>query len=129
MKKLISSFLLVIILLQSCVVYQKTSVSLEEAVDKGKVKLITKKGEKVKYKKIIQKDSIYYGFDLKKLKNVDGVFEWNEITYQLWDTEIESIHIKDKEKSTTRTIFLVLGSIPVVLILGTLIFWSIYGVV
>ena len=117
MKKIIPSLIFTLFLLQGCVVYQKTPVSVEDAVDKGKVKLITEQGQKIKYKKIIQRDSIYYGYDLKKLKNVDGEFEWTEITYRLMEIEIESVHIQDKKKSTNRTILLALGLIPGVYIL------------
>jgi hypothetical protein len=67
--KTITYILIVFILCQSCVVYQKTPVPLSESYDKGKVKVITNTDEKLKFKKIIQKDSIYYGVNNKKLKN------------------------------------------------------------
>ncbi len=63
MKKSISIILLATILLQSCVAYQKTSVSLNEAYDRGKVEVINNVGKSTRFTNIILKDSIYYGIN------------------------------------------------------------------
>lgn len=60
MKKSISVTLLAIILLQSCVIYQNTPVSLEEVLDKGKVK-VEKNGKKLYFNNIIWDENSYYG--------------------------------------------------------------------
>ena len=59
-KRTIAYLLTVLILSQSCAVYQKTSVPLESAVDKGKVKVIGDKKTR-KYDNIILKGAMYYG--------------------------------------------------------------------
>ena len=60
-KQLISIALLVTILLQSCVAYQKTSVSLNEAANKGQVRVYNNMGERFVFAKINLRDSVYYG--------------------------------------------------------------------
>ena len=60
-KRKITIVVLLFMLLQSCTVYQKTSVSIEEATNKGKVKLENNNGLIWKFNKIEQIDSIYYG--------------------------------------------------------------------
>ena len=126
MKKPVSIVLLATMLLQSCVVYQKNPVPLSEALDKDKVKVITNTNEKLKFKKVIQKDSIYYGVNNKKLKNDYGAYEWTEITYQLMDSEIESIFLKDKSRSVWATV----GLIPAAIVASVslvVLFWVIIG--
>ena len=63
MKKSISFVLLATILLQSCVAYHDTSVSLNEAYDRGKVEVINNIGKSTRFTNIILKDSIYYGIN------------------------------------------------------------------
>lgn len=92
MKKHISIVLLATILLQSCVAYQKTSVSLEQAHNKGNVKMVDMNGHKHRIKNIEMKDSIYYAFiDEKRIR--------------LHETQISSIYLQDKKKSNTQTTF------------------------
>jgi len=56
-----------LILLQSCVAYKSTSVSLEEAVRSGKkTKIETKINEYLKFQRISFEDGKYYG--VKKVK-------------------------------------------------------------
>ena len=122
MKKPISIVLLATMLLQSCVVYQKTPISLSESYDKGNVKVITKTDKKLKFNKIIQKDSLYYGFNRKKQKIDDDIYEWVDITQQLKVDEIRAIYLKDQNRSTSATItFAILITIPLS-ILGFLIY-------
>jgi len=89
-KQSITIVLLVTILLQSCVAYQKTSVSIDEANMTGEVKIMTTKGEKIKLKNIELEEGIYYGFDGK-----------NEV--RLDPDQISSIYLKDHEKSRKQT--------------------------
>ena len=94
MKRQFAIFLLVNILLQSCVVYQKTSVPLESAVEKGKVKLITTTGNKLNFRKIEKVDSIYYG-------------TLNSIKYHIPPDEVEAIYLIDKKKSKKISLIIV----------------------
>ena len=52
MKKSFSLLLLGSILLKSCIVYQKTPVSLIDAANKGKVKVVTTNNKKLKFSNI-----------------------------------------------------------------------------
>ena len=91
MKKPVSLVLLATILLQSCVAYQKTSVSLNEATNKGKVKLIDANGRVYAALNIEMQDSIYYAL-IKK----------NKIA--LVESQYSGIYLEDKKKSKTQTV-------------------------
>lgn len=86
-----------LILLQSCVVYQKTNVSLEQAVKaKVKTKVITKTNETYKFHRIRFEDGKFYGVTkktpgYKKSKNVAGI--------PLENNEINKVLLKDIETS------------------------------
>ncbi|MEW5676940.1 hypothetical protein ABGT15_11565 [Flavobacterium enshiense] len=57
-----SIFLTLLILLQSCTVYQRTPISIDEAVAYNRsVKVITVTDRKLKFKRIEKTDSVYYG--------------------------------------------------------------------
>ena len=104
MKKSISIFLLATILLQSCVAYQKTSVSLNEAQNQGKIKVATTYGTLMEFKNIYQKDSIYYG--------VAGTQE-----IRLDTTQVSAVYLQDiqESKKQTRIVWVSVG-------IGTLLF-------
>lgn len=93
-KKIIYFLISQLLLFQSCVAYQKTSVSLNEAHDRGKVKVSTFIGEDIKCKNINMQDDIYYGLSGK-----------NEI--KLSPDQIKAIYLKDIKKSKTQTIILI----------------------
>lgn len=61
MKKSVSFVLLVAILLQSCATYQKKAVSINQASEKGKVKVVTNNGKRVIFNNIINEGGNYYG--------------------------------------------------------------------
>ena len=86
MKKSVSITLLAIILLQSCAVYNKRPVLINEAYDKGKVKVIFNSGESFKYNFISWKDNNYFGVKGKNQTRLDP-------------NEIMSIHLKNINKS------------------------------
>ena len=113
MKKSISIVLLATILLQSCVAYQDTSVSVNDAQNQGKVKVATTYGKQIIFKNMHRKDSIYYGLYGSQEIRVDT-------------TQIKNVYLKDKKKSNRRTVFLVVG-VPLTIILGTFLFWAIVG--
>ena len=63
----ITLFMIALLLFQSCRVYHKAEVSIDKAVSEEKrVRLITKDGQKLKFKRIIKTDNQYYG--IKSLK-------------------------------------------------------------
>lgn len=160
MKKSVSFVLLGVILLQCCVVYYKIPVALEDAYDRGRVKVILADGSKLTFKNLKLEDGevfYYNGFDKDSIikysyvmKHGVPVFDEDgnpvvekQITYVLkrdsignkipiyvkLTADIESIYLKDKRGSVTTTVLLVLSATPIIIVLGTLIFWSIYGVV
>ena len=61
MKRSISIFLLAVMLLQSWVVYQHTSVPLDDAQNQGRVKVATTYGTDMKFTNMYFEDSLYYG--------------------------------------------------------------------
>ena len=99
MKKSISIFLLAAILFQSCVAYQKTSVSINEATDSGRAKVVDELGTH-KYKSIELSDGFYYG-----LNNLDTLTIKTPIDID----KITAIYLKDIKKSKNRTIGLIVG--------------------
>ena len=73
MKKLISIILLGMFLFQSCTVYKGKSIALEDAYDKGKVKVHLVDGRKFKFKNLINED------DIKKLvSGTPGVLHYGK---------------------------------------------------
>ena len=117
-KQSIYIFLSVAILLQSCVVYQKTSVSLAQSYDRGKGKIIYKTGDEVKFKNINKTDGIYKIVDKSKIKNDAGKYVWVERTIPLDSATVTSIFLKDKKKSKRRTTLLVVVAIPLGILIG-----------
>lgn len=61
MKKSVTIFLLSTILFHSSVTYQKQSVSINQATEKGKVKVLTSNGKNVIFDKVINENGSYYG--------------------------------------------------------------------
>ena len=59
--KIISYCILLLILTQSCVIYRSEELGINETVGKGRVKIITKDGEKIKYNYIVLENGKYYG--------------------------------------------------------------------
>jgi hypothetical protein len=104
--KSVCVFLIFVFLLQSCAVYQKTPVSIEEAAaTKNKVIIINDNDAKLKFKKIEQIDGIYYG-----ITKENG----NIVKVPLTESAIKKIRVLDKSASTWGTIGIVAGSLLVV---------------
>ena len=109
--KFVCVFLVFVILLQSCAVYQKTPVSIEEAVTtKNKVLIIKTDDTKLKLKKIEQIDGVYYGI-------IDGDRE--VVKVPLNKSEIKTIRILDKSTSTLSTIAVVVVPLALIIIFAT----------
>ncbi|AXG69895.1 hypothetical protein KORDIASMS9_02123 [Kordia sp. SMS9] len=94
----------VLLLFQSCIIYNFKTYTLDEAVASEKrTKIVSKSGKRFRYKKIIQIDSAYYG-----LKRKDSVL--------LIPSEIRKIKLKNNTASLITSLtgisvilFLVIG--------------------
>ena len=90
-----------LIILQSCAVYQKTPVSLEQASKQDvRAKIKTKTNESFLVLKIIYEDDKYFG-----LQRVNG----EKIRITLHADDINSIRLHDKTLSTVLSIGMPLG--------------------
>ena len=99
--KPIACLLTFLILFQSCAVYQKTPVSLEQASKQDvRAKIKTKTNESFLVLKIIYEDDKYYG-----LQRVNG----EKIRITLHADDINSIRLHDKTLSTVLSIGMPLG--------------------
>ena len=107
MKRIVSVFLLATILLQSCAVYQKRSVSIDKAYNKGKVKLITTTGNKILIENIEKTDTTYYG-DLGSYK------------IRLTPSEVEGIYMYNNKKSGI-LVAIGIGAIIILIVVGIII--------
>lgn len=104
--KSICVFLIFVFLLQSCAVYQKTPVSIDEAVaTKNKVLIVKTDNTKLKLKRIEQIDEKYFGV-LKA--------EGNTVKVPLSETDVKTIQIINKSASTWGNIGIVVGSVFIV---------------
>ncbi len=108
------------ILLQSCTVYHSTSTDISHAVQsQNKVKLVTHSKDTYKFKKIIEKDNLYYGVansnsNSKKIysgKEKVEIYSKNLNTYPLELQNIKEIYAKNRALSTTLSI-----GIPLVIV-------------
>lgn len=104
--KLLSILLTSLILFKSCRVYHKEHVTLDRAVAEGKrVKLMTKDGQKFKFKRVVLDSGQYYGINKVKGKTLSTLIQ---------SIDIESLRLHNKTMS---------------IIYGTGIGWIISGVV
>ena len=90
-KQTIGYLLTLLILSQSCVVYQKTSVPLSEAHNQGRVKVTNTVGMNFDFLNIELRDGVYYGLHKKSIT-------------RLYSAQISSIYLQDKQKSKTQSI-------------------------
>ena len=101
--KPIALILALLILFQSCAVYQKTPVSLEQASKQDvRAKIKTKTNESFLVLKIIYEDDKYYG-----LQRVNG----EKIRITLHADDINSIRLHNKTLSTVLSIGMPFGII------------------
>lgn len=92
-----------LILFQSCVIYQRTPVTLAQAADANKkAKVEMKSHEKYRFKSIISENGEFYG-----LKKVDE----DMVKIPLIENNILNIRLQDSSTSTLTTIGTVLVSV------------------
>lgn len=116
----IASFLLIFaLILQSCAVYHKEAVSLDDAVaSNGKVLITKTDGAKLKLKKVELIDGKYYG-----ITKVKGQTE----KIILIENDIRTIRIFNKTASTFGTIGIVASSLAAIfLVLGSIALATLY---
>ena len=99
MKKSVSVTLLAIILLQSCVVYQKTPVSLEKAYERGNAKVILANNKTMEVKNIVKGDTLWYSH------NIGNTY----IKVPVKASDVISVYLKDDKKTKNTRIWVVAG--------------------
>ena len=100
--KIVPITLVFVLLLQSCSIYKKTPVTLDEAVKaNSKVVIERTNKEKIKLKKIENIDGKYVG--IQKVKG-------ETVSIPLDEKDIQSLRVLDNSQSTVATVFLVVGS-------------------
>lgn len=115
--KIIALFFTALILLQGCVVYQNTSVSLEQAVQEQKpAKVNTIPNETYYFKQIGIEDGLFYG--LKKVKG-------ESVKIPIDNNEVYKVFLHSKSKSTWATIAVI--AVPVITLAILAATWD-YGV-
>lgn len=93
-------------MMQSCVIYKKTPVPLVDAVDQGKVMVITDSGQGYEFRNILKtSDEIYLGVNKSDTINLNNKL-------------ITEVYLKDKTKSTLATIGV--AYLPTLLVLGVI---------
>jgi hypothetical protein len=103
-------FFTILTLFQSCVAYEKSSVSLDWAAKQElRAKVQMKTNETYKFKRISYENQHYYG-----IKKING----DIIKTPLQANELNKIQLQDKSTSTIATITTVLGSL-----VGVILAW------
>lgn len=99
-KSILTCIILVSLTLNSCTIYTRAPVRLEDSIDKGRTKVEYDWGEPRVFREIIVLDSLHYGIIGKR-------------KYFINPTHVNSVRLSDKKKSEATTIIL---GIPLVLI-------------
>ena len=122
---IIIQLLIFIVIGQSCAVYQDLPVSLSEAHNQGKGKLVYKAGDLIKFQNIMQEDSVsYFVLNRERKKNLNGEYEWSDTRINLDSATISVILLKDIKKSRKKTTLFVVVGIPaawVLVMIGAII--------
>ncbi|WP_016990476.1 hypothetical protein [Flavobacterium sp. ACAM 123] len=104
--KIVCVLLIFVLMLQSCAVYQKTAVSVDEAVTSKRKVLITKTdGAKLKLKKVEQIEGKYFGI-VKLDSKTEKII--------LIENDIRTIRILNKTATTLSNIGIIAGSTLVI---------------
>ena len=96
--KITAIILLSCLLFQSCVVYQNVPVSLDQAVNKGRAKIVTPYADKILCKKIIFEDGDYYA-----IKEGDGA----KILISSTNASEIEIFLYDNKKSDVQSLIFI----------------------
>ncbi len=94
------------IIFHSCMAYNPQHVSVEDAASEGKrAKIKMKIGKRLKYKKIVKDNSLYFGMAKSKGK-------WVKI--HIDTSKVESVRLQNKTMSTILTISGVLLTVGII---------------
>ena len=111
--RICSCILIIAILCQSCVVYHKTPVTLEQAVQENtKTKILLEDGRVEKFKFVTQKDQQYFGTRMTGNGYVD---------IQIDENAVSKVQVKNKTASILVTV------IPLAALTSWVIFVVSYG--
>jgi hypothetical protein len=106
--KTICLLLVIALTMQSCSVYKKTTVTLNEAVIADRKVLVVKTDNtKLKFIRIEQIDGIYYG----RIKTKSGTKK-----ILLTESDLKTIRVLDKTATTIGNVAIVVGSLGIVLL-------------
>ena len=114
MKNSTSMLLLAVILLQSCVIYQKTQVPIDQAINVGRVKVINESGMEYKFHNIELEEGIYKG--LLKHESIN-----------LFNPDTLELYLKNKSASNWLTVSILIPAAIVVSVGLVFLFWAIIG--
>ena len=104
MKSLVS-ILILIILFPSCSVYKPTSLNLRDVTNQdSKILIKTKDGRSLKFKTLLQRDTLFYGVKNRK-----------PIT--IFEKDIKAINLRDRKASTVKTIIVSTFGIGIIFLL------------
>ncbi len=119
-----------LVLFYSCTVYQKTSVPLSEAHDRGKVKVKTKSGETIKFLHIKFEEGKYYGLVRDEVKNERNKYRIVKYYIPITDKQAAGVYPKDMKKSKKRTVLLATSPLMVAgtMFVYSLLMLAIYGI-
>lgn len=120
LKRKTISFLLVIALItQSCSVYKKTAVTIDEAVTADRKILVVKTdNSKIKFKRIEEIDGVYYGL-IKTKGRIEKI--------PLTESDLKTIRVLDKTATTVGNVAIVVGSLGIVVLVIAAIALSNWG--
>ena len=113
--------LTVLMLLQSCTIYRKMPVSIDEAVaTNNSVKVYTTENEKYKFKRLVKEDDKIYGIshingpNAKKFTNsIEEIYRSKSQVKILLPFDIKEVYIENKTLSTLVPIVLVVGILAI----------------
>ena len=109
--KTVCFFLVIALTLQSCSVYQKTPVTLNDAATANRRILIVKTDNtKIKFKKIEQIDGVYFGL-IKTKGRIEKIM--------LTESDVKNIRILDKTATTVGNVAIIVGSLGIVVLVLT----------
>lgn len=120
--KAISTILSIMILMQSCSVYDKTPVTLETAVTYPRpVKVVSNNSKNYKFKSLEQKEDQIYGVARRNSKTsrilyaqiIENKIDRRYVKILLKDEQVNNIYHKDKFTSTVVTILVVIATLGV----------------
>ncbi len=128
--KPIAFFLLIVFLFQCCKVYDKKSVTIEQAINKDhkkakRIKIGIINGEQLILDSIYYKDNKLYGLLAKqkdKSASTKAINVKEEV--EIEEDKITEIRLQNRPKSITGTVFLTAGSIAAGWIITFVIIWQ-----